>query len=114
MRRTPLRRYTRLRPVSKKRCLLARDWGYMAWIRLQPCLVCGERSEAAHTGARAYSRKSPDRQCVPLCGKHHRYGRDSLHTLGPVQFDLAHGFVVASLVRLLNAKYEMEVLCLAS
>jgi hypothetical protein len=114
MRRTPLRRYTRLRPVSKKRCLLARDWGYMAWIRLQPCLVCGERSEAAHTGARAYSRKSPDRQCVPLCGKHHRYGRDSLHTLGPVQFDLTHGLIVASLVRLLNAKYEMEVVCLAS
>lgn len=59
------------------------DEAYLAWIRQQPCCLCGDDTtvEAAHlrvgsinddkrdTGG---SETSSDKWALPLCGKHHR------------------------------------------
>ena len=61
---------------------------YLAWIRTQPCCVCGARRgiEASHTGPHGLGQKSPDTSAVPLCTRHHRTGNDSYHRLGPRKF----------------------------
>jgi hypothetical protein len=85
-----------------------RDFAYMLWIKSLPCCVCAQHygSEAAHTGPRAFGRKSSDRSCIPLCPAHHRDGRESLHTLGPRGFEERHGFIIAELVTRLSASRE--------
>ena len=57
---------------------------YLAWIRTQPCCVCGAKRgiEASHTGPHGIGQKSPDSSAIPLCAKHHRTGADSYHRLG--------------------------------
>src|SRR5579862_8878109 len=62
----------------------ARSAAYLAWIRTQPCLICGRTRwiEAAHTGLRGPAQKSSDYSAIPLCAAHHRTGRDSYHRLG--------------------------------
>jgi hypothetical protein len=86
---------------------------YLAWIRTQPCLVCGSRGgiEAAHTGPRGLGQKSPDTSAIPLCPKHHRTGRDSYHRLGPRQFARVHQLDVESAVRRLTTKPVIRVEC---
>ena len=61
---------------------------YLAWIRTQPCGVCGStrRIEASHTGPHGIGQKSPDTSAIPLCAKHHRTGPESYHRLGPKKF----------------------------
>lgn len=80
LRRTPLRRKTRLRPRGKTaHARRERDWVYMAFVRSRPCIArllvptgneCEGPIEADHIGGR-YGQDS-DRRCVPLCRKHHR------------------------------------------
>lgn len=55
---------------------------YLAWIRRQPCAVCGGHgSEAAHQtlGEAGTAIKAPDTHAVPLCqachAESHRQGR---------------------------------------
>ncbi len=61
-----------------------RDFAYMEWVKQQPCLLrylgdCegGPWREADHAGDRAYARKCPDRDCIPLCRHHHQQRTDS-------------------------------------
>lgn len=84
----------------------ARNPKYLAWIRTQPCLVCGSTRwiEAAHTGPHGLGQKSPDSSAVPLCAKHHRTGNDSYHRLGPRKFNEVHNLNLAEIVRRLNLK----------
>ena len=79
---------------------------YLAWIRTQPCLVCGSTRwiEAAHTGPHGLGQKSPDTSAVPLCAKHHRTGNDSYHRLGPRRFSEVHNLDLIEIVRRLNIK----------
>jgi hypothetical protein len=86
---------------------------YLAWIRTQPCLVCGSRRgiEAAHTGPHGLGQKSPDTSAIPLCAKHHRTGRDSYHRLGPRQFARVHQLDIESTVRRLTTKPVIRVEC---
>ena len=46
-----------------------RDPRYLAWIRTQPCVVCGSARgiEASHTGPHGLGQKSPDTSAIPLC-----------------------------------------------
>lgn len=58
-----------------------RAWDYMAWVKSTPCLLCSTGAcegptEADHAGDRALGRRSLDRDCVPLCTKHHRERTD--------------------------------------
>ena len=85
LRRTPLRRKTRLRAKGKtKHANRPRDFAYMAFVKTLPCHArlltttgndCWGPIEADHVGGR-YGEDS-DLRCVPMCRKHHedRTGR---------------------------------------
>jgi hypothetical protein len=84
---------------------------YLAWIRTQPCCVCGSTRdiEASHTGPRGIGQKSPDSSAIPLCAKHHRTGADSYHRLGPRKFSKTHNLDIQAIVRRLNLKPTIRV-----
>ena len=84
---------------------------YLAWIRTQPCVICGVRRgiEAAHTGPRGLGQKSPDTSAIPLCIKHHRTGRDSYHRLGARRFAQVHDLDIPAIVRRLNTKPVIRI-----
>jgi hypothetical protein len=84
---------------------------YLAWIRTQPCCVCGSRRgiEASHTGPRGLGQKSPDSSAIPLCRRHHRTGDDSYHRLGPRKFGEVHNLDLAAIVRRLNLKPTVRI-----
>ena len=84
---------------------------YLAWIRTQPCCVCGTTRgiEASHTGPRGLGQKSPDSSAIPLCAKHHRTGDASYHRLGPRKFSERHNLDIPAIVRRLNTKPTIRV-----
>ena len=84
---------------------------YLAWIRTQPCCVCGSKKaiEASHTGPHGLGQKSPDSSAIPLCAKHHRNGNDSYHRLGPRKFSAKHDVDIPTIVRRLNLKPMIRV-----
>jgi len=89
----------------------ARNSRYLAWIRTQPCCVCGstQRIEASHTGPHGIGQKSPDTSAIPLCSKHHRTAADSYHRLGPRKFSEKHKLDIPSIVRRFNLKPSIRV-----
>jgi len=84
---------------------------YLAWIRTQPCCVCGSRKavEASHTGPHGIGQKSADTSAIPLCAKHHRTGADSYHRLGPRKFSEKHNLDIPAIVRRLSAKPVIRI-----
>jgi hypothetical protein len=84
---------------------------YLAWIRTLPCAVCktDKYIEAAHTGPHGMSQKAPDTSAIPLCRKHHQFGNDSYHRLGPRKFSDTHKIDIPSIVRKLSAKPIIRV-----
>jgi hypothetical protein len=84
---------------------------YLAWIRAQPCCVCGSKKaiEASHTGPHGIGQKSPDTSAIPLCAKHHRTGADSYHRLGPRKFSEKHKLDIQAIVCRLNLKPMIHV-----
>src|SRR5579871_5804923 len=89
----------------------ARSAVYLAWIRTQPCVVCGRTQwiEAAHTGLRGLGQKSSDYSAIPLCAAHHRTGKDSYHRLGARQFAQTHNVDIPDIVRRLNMKPTVRI-----
>lgn len=85
------------RPPEQRRPA-ERSFDYLAYIRAQPCCICGDdlTVEAAHlrsgwaeddkeqTGG---GRKPDDRWTLPLCGKHHR----AQHTMNEREFWASYG-----------------------
>lgn len=62
----------------------ARDQKHLAWVRRQPCLICGGLSIAHHlmfSQPSAMGLKSSDHHAVPLCPAHHQ----ELHATGDEQ-----------------------------
>jgi len=84
---------------------------YLAWIRTQPCCVCGSKKaiEASHTGPHGIGQKSPDNSAIPLCAKHHRIDADSYHRLGPRKFSEKHNLDIPAIVRRLTLKPTIRV-----
>lgn len=84
---------------------------YLAWIRTQPCCVCGSKKfiEASHTGPHGIGQKSPDSSAIPLCAKHHRTGNESYHRMGPRKFSEKHKLDIPAIVRRLNLKPAIRV-----
>jgi len=84
---------------------------YLAWVRTQPCRVCGSTRgiEASHTGPHGIGQKSPDSSAIPLCAKHHRTGAESYHRLGPRNFSEKHNLDIPAIVRRLNLKPTIHV-----
>ena len=89
----------------------ARNPRYLAWIRTQPCVVCGSRRgiEASHTGPRGIGQKSSDLSAIPLCHRHHRTGNDSYHKLGQRRFAEVHNLDIPEIVRRLSARPAIHV-----
>lgn len=77
LRRSPLKRKTRIRPKRKtqRRSGRVRDAEYMARVRMLPCVLeggdCDGAIHAHHAGKRAAGRKADDDTCIPLCAGHH-------------------------------------------
>jgi len=94
MKRTPLARKTRLKPISaKKRAHKAKEkadgaWQHMARVKALPCLVCGARPVEVHHLPDPRS----DFRTVPLCPLHHRteYGPQAYH-YSRRNFNALHG-----------------------
>src|SRR5689334_23277870 len=84
---------------------------YLAWIRTQPCCVCGSTRgiEASHTGPHGLGRKSSDSSAIPLCARHHRTGVDSYHRLGPRKFSEKHNLNLRAIIRKLNSKPMIRI-----
>jgi hypothetical protein len=89
----------------------ARSAAYLAWIRTQPCVVCGRTRwiEAAHTGLRGLGQKSSDFSAIPLCEVHHRTGRDSYHRLGARRFSQVHNLDIQYIVGRLSLKPRVRI-----
>ena len=105
MKRSPLRRKTRIKARNAKRggsrFPKRRDPAYCAWIRTLPCLLCdnlavldwidagkpcGGPVECAHVRSRGAG--GPDvANTVPLCRKHHR----QQHDIGIRSFERIYG-----------------------
>ncbi len=106
--RTPVRK----RRPGKRRGPL-KDAKYLAWIRLHGCtlwptLGCHwQPVEAAHVGDRGLGQKCSDREAIPLCGAHHRTGRESHHELGK-RFWGYHGLDKDKIITELNRAYAEE------
>jgi len=81
-----------------------RDAKYRVWVRSLPCAVCGTRRgiEAAHTGSHGLGQKASDKSCIPLCCRDHKTGPQSLHNLGPVEFERVHALSIGELRERLN------------
>ncbi len=73
-RKTPLRRTAfKRKPPPPNRA--GSDPAHLAWVRKQPCAVCGttRNVEAHHPRlGNGMSRKAPDSEAFPLCYRHHQ------------------------------------------
>ncbi len=108
--KTPLRKRT---PDRKAR-EYERTYGGDArreWVRSLPCLVCGSvPSKNAHVPSRSgMSRKGDARWVVPLCGVHHRTGKDSLHELNKDGFHAHHGIDLMHTAEIVDARWEVHL-----
>ena len=104
----------RAKPIPKKRLRPrrgpVRDAKYLAWIRTQPCateVVHFGRIEAAHVGPRGLSQKCSDREAIPLCSWHHRFGQLSYHRIGK-RFWKVHNLDREQLIADLNRRYDFN------
>lgn len=82
----------------------------MEWVKSLPCAVksCANWDiEAAHVGPRAFGRKSADEETIPLCGEHHRTGKDAHHVLGR-KFEAHHGIDFKIVIARLNHIWHMQ------
>lgn len=92
-----------------------RDFGYLAWITCQTCVVCDSqhspqfgRSYAHHAGSRGISQRAPDRTAIPLCWKHHDRGSSlSIHTLGK-RFWSIYSLDRSAVIEGLQERYDLE------
>ena len=64
-------------------------------------------TEAAHV--RGKGAGGGDEQVVPLCGKHHRWGKHSLHNLNVAGFDKFWGISVRKIARSLRREYLTRI-----
>lgn len=82
-----------------------------AWVGHQPCLICSAvPSENAHVPSKSgASRKGDARWVVPLCGRHHRTGKNSLHALNKGGFEAARQIDLAHEAYVTDARYQQYV-----
>lgn len=90
-----LKRVGVVQPPAPRKPDTDHDAGYLALVRLCPCLKCGmEPSEAAHVrmASAAYGKasglgkKPADKWALPLCFHDHRDARDAQHKRGEAEF----------------------------
>ena len=81
------------------------------WVAHQSCLICNAvPSENAHVSSKSgASRKGDARWVVPLCGRHHRTGKNSLHALNKGGFEAARQIDLAHEAYVTDARYQQYV-----
>jgi hypothetical protein len=88
-----------------------RDPGFLAFIRKQPCVHCGQASQACHirSGSRQHGKpstgmqeKPSDRWCVPMCRSCH----GEQHSQNELEFWKSRGVDPFALAVKLYAKYQ--------
>lgn len=83
-----------------------RDEQYKQWVRTLPCLICGLKAEAAHTGDDGGMRvKASDHSCIPLCHRCHRTGSRAYHRVGKRAFEALHMIDCSAIAQRLNREY---------
>lgn len=114
-RRTPIAR-TALKRKPRRYVVPPVVLAYWAWIRNQPCVVCGSMvhiyedhtystTEVAHVGLRGLGQKCDPLEVIPLCRLHHARGYPhSHHTLGK-KFWTFHGLDRYALIRRFREQY---------
>ncbi len=78
---------------------------YEAWIRKQPCFICGSSEVVGH---HMYHAKRNSFLLTPLCVKHHTFGKDSYHALEHQRFQEAHNKICDWEVINLLSKFIQE------
>lgn len=93
------------------------DKPYLAFVRRQPCMICGTTRavEAAHVrsgypeaGWRStgMGEKPNDRRTLPLCADHHREGPKSQHAANERRWWNGHGIFPPDACAKLETQYE--------
>lgn len=80
MKRSPLKRKTRIKPRSTTKKTRPRNVPYMLWVKTLPCAagymdghLCSGPIHAHRAGERpGIGMKAPDETCIPLCEHHHQ------------------------------------------
>src|SRR5690606_3775495 len=107
LRRSELRRETRIRPVNpaRRRARYARDFGaYAETIRALPCSVCGAPGPSDPHHVRSRGAGGDRRDLVPLCRTHHR----EYHDVGRRTFEARRGVDLAQVAAELWERYGGE------
>ena len=85
--KSEMKRITILRQGRKQtKNIPERNEFYLEFVRSQSCLVCGKISTAHHTENAGMGIKGSDYASVNLCFDHHVAAGDSVHKLGPKEF----------------------------
>lgn len=98
-----------------------RDAGYLAWLRLQPCCVCGaDKSDAAHIRSTTMEmderygkrpcgagEKPDDKWAVPMCRSCH----GTQHAMNEMAFWRLHGMDPFALARRYYARAAHDGVC---
>lgn len=115
MKRSPIRRKTRLKAKGKPRFKNGRDAKFLAWVRSQPCAFCAladlpqiYRTEVEHVQSRGAG--GGDRNnCVATCLVH----REMRHGWGIKTFEWRcvkrFGTTLKALTAMTDAKYDQEI-----
>ena len=98
----------RPRPLSREKPV--RDPKYRAFLKRQPCEMCGFRRkvEVAHTGrkGKGLGLKACDLDAIPLCAACHRSNQESYHAIGNERLWRAlHGVDLPAVRERLRAKF---------
>ena len=113
MKRSPLKRKTRLRPVNAQRRKAAWIRAYggkrrIAFVKSLPCIVqagdCAGPIDVAHTKVGGMSRKADARFTVPLCRRHHR----ALHTVGRETFETTYAVNLEAAAALTELQWQWK------
>lgn len=113
MKRTPLKRHTRLRPKARhaKRGVVS-DPAYREWILPMRCLACERKQvqQTSPTEGHHVDKPRNDRRMLPLCGEqHHRLSPVSVHGGGGRRrFEARFGIDFEVEIQRLNALYEAQ------
>ena len=107
MKRSPIKRHTRMRRVNRKRLAARRaeQFGPQAeWCRTLPCCVCGRKppSDPHHIVSRGAG--GSDRDCVPLCRDCHT----EIHTIGRDSFEAKHNVNLRAVAEALHERLEQQ------
>ena len=84
-----------------------RDFEYLEWVHLQPCVVCGAVTVEAHHHPYRSKPNWHDHSTVSLCPTHHR-GATGIHYLGERKFQEMHGISLLGTALEMRGRYVKE------